>query len=381
MTESENFTPDLAALLLPISHDAPSGPSMRYSDIYAGIRHAREEEDASLPMGVWERPLKKAEWKEVERLCLELLTLHSKDLQVAAWLTEAWLHRYQLPGFNAGVALLLGLVERYWDSVHPQIEDADDDARAAPFIWINENVSRALLLKVQLLQVPECIPSVVTLAQWEQTLVQERQQSQESESAEQLGLKPLTRDRILSATQGPKLQALLQLHLCIQESETLWSGLTQALDAKMTVNPPSISRVGETIRRIERLANTLIDGRFPSASQPEAVPAEIKQPNELSSVIMEEGPEVQAADQKALLPPVLTTLPTPKASFSSREEAYRQLEVIAAFLQELEPHSPTPYLVRRAVKWGRMPLTELMQAILREEGDVARFFSLLGVED
>ena len=68
-------------------------------------------------------------------------------------------------------------------------------------------------------------------------------------------------------------------------------------------------------------------------------------------------------------------------SIRSREEAYRLLEAVAAYLQKTEPHSPTPYLVKRAVTWGRMSLSDLMQEIVREEGDIGRFFSLLGIKD
>jgi type VI secretion system protein ImpA len=64
----------------------------------------------------------------------------------------------------------------------------------------------------------------------------------------------------------------------------------------------------------------------------------------------------------------------------SRADAYRQLENIANYLQSIEPHSPTPYLVRRAVSWGRMPLPELMQEVLREEGDLNRLFTVLGLK-
>jgi type VI secretion system protein ImpA len=369
MNDPSTFVPNPDALLAPIAPDAPGGASMRYHALYAGIRQAREEEDASLPMGVWERTLKKADWHAVEAQCIDVLTHHSKDLQVAAWLLEAWLQLYQVRGFNAGIALLNGLVEHYWDCVHPLIEDGDDDARAAPFVWINDNLSRALLLKLQLLKVPDCTPSVVTLAQWEQTLGQERQQGMDS-SSEQLGEKPLTRERILAATQGQTLKGLLLIHAGLVQANAQWQALTSALDDRMTVNPPSISRVGEMLRRIERLAANLIDGRFPQPSQPDAP---------LPEADDRVGAPLQLLE--AAVPDTTQALAAMPQGFTSREDAYRLLDVIASYLQELEPHSPTPYLVRRAVKWGRMPLGELMQEILREEGDVGRFFSLLGVDE
>ena len=66
---------------------------------------------------------------------------------------------------------------------------------------------------------------------------------------------------------------------------------------------------------------------------------------------------------------------------NSREDAYRMLDAVAEYLQRTEPHSPTPYLVKRAVTWGRMSLADLMQEIVREEGDIARYFSLLGIKE
>ena len=38
---------------------------------------------------------------------------------------------------------------------------------------------------------------------------------------------------------------------------------------------------------------------------------------------------------------------------ASREEAYRQLLLIAEYLARTEPHSPVPYLIRRGVEWGK----------------------------
>ena len=72
-------------------------------------------------------------------------------------------------------------------------------------------------------------------------------------------------------------------------------------------------------------------------------------------------------------------MPCATRPIKSRQDAYRMLEAAAAYLQRTEPHSPTPYLVKRAVTWGQMSLADLMQEILREEGDLTRYFSLLGM--
>jgi type VI secretion system protein ImpA len=94
----------LLQLLQPLSEAEPCGPAMRHDAVFTEIRLAREEDDPSLPMGQWERPLKKADWQLIDRLCQETLSTRTKDLQLAAWLTEAWT---RLGGFG-GLAVHAG---------------------------------------------------------------------------------------------------------------------------------------------------------------------------------------------------------------------------------------------------------------------------------
>jgi type VI secretion system ImpA/VasJ family protein len=66
----------------------------------------------------------------------------------------------------------------------------------------------------------------------------------------------------------------------------------------------------------------------------------------------------------------------------SREDAYRQLSSIADYLEKIEPHSPTPYLVRRAVSWGEMSLAELLKELVGDNpANLKPVYSLLGIED
>src|SRR6185437_9090028 len=66
---------------------------------------------------------------------------------------------------------------------------------------------------------------------------------------------------------------------------------------------------------------------------------------------------------------------------ADRNHAYRLLDEIAQYLAKAEPHSPTPYLLRRAVAWGGMPLPELMREVVSQEGDLNRYFAMLGVHE
>jgi len=65
---------------------------------------------------------------------------------------------------------------------------------------------------------------------------------------------------------------------------------------------------------------------------------------------------------------------------SSRSDAYRLLEEIALYLQKTEPHSPTPYLIRRAIAWGEMRFDELLPELVRDQGELSEIMKLLRLD-
>jgi iron complex outermembrane receptor protein len=61
--------------------------------------------------------------------------------------------------------------------------------------------------------------------------------------------------------------------------------------------------------------------------------------------------------------------------------AYQRLQEAADYLLRTEPHSPTPYLVHRAVSWGHMTLVELLQELMSNEQDLRAIYTLLGMQE
>ncbi len=51
---------------------------------------------------------------------------------------------------------------------------------------------------------------------------------------------------------------------------------------------------------------------------------------------------------------------------ASRAQVYQQLAQAAAMLQQLEPHSPIPYLINRAVELGALSFPDLMRQLIRD---------------
>src|SRR5512140_1550949 len=111
-------------LLQPVPGPNPSGENLRYAPVYIKIKEARWEEDDA-PQGQWQHERKKADWVSVQKLATDALAGQSKDLQLAAWVTEALAHNEGFAGLREGLDLVRGLLVTFWDTLYPEVEEGD----------------------------------------------------------------------------------------------------------------------------------------------------------------------------------------------------------------------------------------------------------------
>ncbi|HET7930861.1 MAG TPA: type VI secretion system protein TssA [Rhodanobacteraceae bacterium] len=114
----------LDALLAPIDGDSPTGPDLEYDAEFMALERAAAAK-AEKVMGDEVKAAEEPDWSSVIDMSLALLR-RSKDLRVAVPLSVAWLRTRGMPGWCAGMGLIQGLLETYWDGVYPQL-DAEDD--------------------------------------------------------------------------------------------------------------------------------------------------------------------------------------------------------------------------------------------------------------
>ena len=132
-------------LLNPVPGDNPSGASLRYERIYDQIKEARTEDDESIPSGAWQRAgQERPTIQLVIKLAGEALATKSKDLQLAAWLTEAHVKREGIGLIQPCFKLMHDLQEQFWDTLYPEIEDGDAGMRAVPIEWAANRVAAIL---------------------------------------------------------------------------------------------------------------------------------------------------------------------------------------------------------------------------------------------
>lgn len=350
----------LPALFAAIAGDDPAGRSLQQDREFAALREARREDDTSLPMGIWQSDLKRCDWARVEELATDLLSHHSKDLMVAAWLGEAWLQRYRFNGLYAALELLSGLGERYGTALYPRPQDQDASWLAPPLAWVARQYSDIVHVRLPLLDVQVRDFEVPSHAQWLQTQRKAMNKGEDRRSlAEAVEGKATLRtwhDVVVNVPLSDIVQQLKVLQACTLKLEHL----SQWSDEHLLDEAPSFTALQHAIDQLIHTTQELI------AMHPEPIPM-------LQDVVTETLSAAEEAPAQAAKPAQVMGYP------DSRDAAYRQLQLISQYLASVEPHSPVPYLLDRAVEWGHMPLRDLLGELVNADVDTRRIWSVLGV--
>jgi type VI secretion system protein ImpA len=353
---------DWEKLLSPISSAEPAGEFLLHEGTYREIREARREDDPSLTQGIYKTDLKRADWKKVERICTETLAMRSKDTQIAAWLMEAWLKLHGFSGCRAGLQLLQELLENFWEHLHPKLNEGDPEDRVGTFVWINEKLS--VQLKLIDITAPHSTNDLLpySFADWESAcrFEESAERNPKALAAAESNSSQPTRARFHASAMFTPTPFFVELFEDLSASAEACQALDDLLEEKFGDQSPGLQRFKETLEPIQQLVADILQTRpdSPSLSAPEE---EAMPPMAAAAAA---SPDTSAE--------IWTTQP-----IRSRAEAYWRLTEAAEYLLRTEPHSPTPYLVKRAVEWGSMSLFEVFQQIIRNEGEMQEIDRLL----
>ena len=114
---------DLDALLAPVSDTAPSGADLEYDPAFLALEDAARGK-AEQQFGETVIPAEEPDWRAMNEQAMPLLE-RTRDLRVATHWLRASTRLRGFVGFADGIALVHGLLERQWDTVHPQLDAAD----------------------------------------------------------------------------------------------------------------------------------------------------------------------------------------------------------------------------------------------------------------
>jgi type VI secretion system protein ImpA len=355
-------------ILTPIPGDNPSGIDLRYDTkllIHDKIKEARRQED-DLAQGAWQSERKTANFPLVVKLAQDSIATVSKDLQLAAWLTEGLLQMEGFSGLRVGIGLCHSLLTQFWDTIYPVIEDGDRELRARPLTWLGSMMDLPL-------RSSSITAGGYSLIIYKESRVvgfedQVKTDKERAARAKQIAagkIAPEVFDK--SFTDTPKafyLQAEKDLDGSIEALDTL----EKYCDEQFQDDAPSFGKLRDGLKEVRQVVHSLLQKK----REKEPDPVEPEPVAEGAADGTQEGGEGGAVAAGGL------------AGYGSAEPADRRQAVAgiagaASFLRKKEPLSPAPYLLLRGLRWGELrtgsrlsdttlleaPPTELRQQIKR----------------
>jgi type VI secretion system protein ImpA len=347
--------PDIERLLEPIPGDNPAGIYLRYDPVYAKIEEARRKEDpaviAKMNLG---RDAKMADYKQVVQLAEDALLKRTKDIQIGAWLTEAWTWRERLPGTLSGFQLTRALLEKFWDNVYPQIDEGDLGDRRMPLDWLGSSGDFVSAVR--------SVPLTKNAKHSWYAYQDSRKMGYEKEVAGDKAKKALRDDALKQGKVPPEEfdDAVEQL------DKAFYKGLTQ-----------EVSQARQALTDLNDFCNERFAGDAPSFTVLERAFDEVanvvqilllkkleKDPDPVEVVeddTSQAGEGEETAEAASGLP--VSAGLGDQFDLSDlgeiKDPAHAALHVVAAarFLRQKSPGSPVSYLLLRALRWGEVRST------------------------
>ena len=355
-------------ILAPIAGENPSGIDLRYDTkllVYDKIKEARRKDD-DLAQGDWQTERKAANYPLVIKLAQDTLATVSKDLQLAAWLTEALLATEHYRGLCQGITLCHSLLTQFWDTVYPVIEDGDRELRAKPLSWIGS------MLDVPLRSVPLAhsgyswfVYKDSRVVGYEDQVKTDKERQTRSELIEAGKLPPEMFDKAFAET--PKA-FYLAAEKDLDASLLALESLETYCDERFEDDAPAFTKLKNGLKDVRQTVHTLLNRKREKEPDPvEVIPVAAAQKAKAG-----EEDNVSSASAGTLASLSL-------AEPADRRQAVAVIATAAAFLRKQEPLSPAPYLILRGLRWGELrtasrlgdstllegPPTELRQKVKR----------------
>ncbi len=360
-------------LLTPIPGDNPSGVYFRYDtefSLYDRIKEARRQDD-QLAQGDWQHARKVADYALAANLAQEALATKTKDLQLAVWVTEGLLQTDGFAGLSQGMGLCSGLIDNFWDTLYPPVEDGDLELRAGPLEFLGTQ------LEVPLKSRPLAKAGYdwfkyqeSRLVGYEDQIKSEKERKARNQKITDGKLAPEVFDSAFAET--PKAfyaRSEIDLDACLSTLKRL----DEACDQRFGSSGPSLGKLKTALGEVRHTVHALLEKKREAEPDPvQPVVGSVDAPAVAGAA--QPLPIMAPASSTGIALSVLTS-----SEPADRRDAIATLARVAALLRQQDPHSPAPYLMMRGLRWGELrgaqgiadprlleaPPTELRQHVKR----------------
>lgn len=332
----------------PIHEATPEGEYLRYDNVYDEIKLAMKEDDARLPQGVWETDIKKADWKKVKGLCEDILINKSKDFQIVIWWLESQLQINKWKGAAEGFDTLLQFSQKFWENAFPKLEDNDFDYRLSPFVYLcNKLPDELIFLPISNPQNSDSSEKDIA------DLIEAKNESSEQQQAK------LFSEIRKSQSSTPDMFFIENQHY-IEKALLSVKNLDKFLSDKTKNASPSFGRIIQILETVNTEIKNILSSKNVDLWAPDVENYEyIKKPD-----IPKEEPLINADS----IPQQEETNSENPLNDATLEQAYDALYQISIFLEEKQPQSIIPALLKVAIFLNSRTFSEIV-AIKTSDGE------------
>jgi type VI secretion system protein ImpA len=331
---------DLEPLLADISPDTPSGLDLEYDPDFSRMEKAAQG-TPDQEFGDTKIEGAPADWDEVRDAALSILQ-RSKDLRAATYLAEAELSRVGIVGFRDVLRIISTYVERYWETVYPQLDADDDDD---PTIRINALAGLCKMggLIRQLRVTPILKSRSVGRFSWTDCAMAKGEipipaGMESPPTQKQVDAAVMSADPIDFADTVQAVDDSLQFAVAIE------AGFSDRLGPAIGPNLEALRKELKAISRLQKawvLMRKEADGSDSSGGSEAASDSSVSGHSQAQSpgIPMAKGPFV----------------------ITRREDVIEGLDKIIKWLERNEPSSPLPMLLKRAKRLSTMSFLDILR--------------------
>jgi type VI secretion system protein ImpA len=364
--------PAVQALLEPIAGARPAGedpredyrvdaPFRRLKDLRSAARAAERAAE------VEDEPQAPAEhWPEIDRLAADLLRHKAKDLEVAGLLIEAEVRLNGFAGLAFGFDVATGLIRDFWDGLWPAPDEEGIASRVRPLMALNGESGDGVLVQA-IRKVPVLGPQGRGIALWQIDQAVELGRLEPDRREQRLAKGAASMAMIEAAGREMTSADIDHAQAGIAAARAALARLDAALDQAAGRDAPPLARIRQVLEAAGQGLRLGLGARAPKTPDPAA---EAVAPSA-------DGPAAAAPVSAAAVP---AGMALPVTAIATREDAFRVIEAVAGWFRTAEPHSPIAYTLDEAVRRGRLPLTDLITELIRDETARRDFLIAAGIK-
>jgi type VI secretion system protein ImpA len=331
---------DLEALIAPVSESAPAGGNLEYEPEFAALEEAalgkREQQIGNATI-----PGEPPNFSVLFARSIELLK-RSKDLRIAGHLTRAAIEKHSFAGLHQGLTLTRQLLQKYWATLHPQLDPDDGNDPTMRISALSALVSQDLLSSLR------AAPLVVSQVAGPISLRHFASASGEVPQAGDTGKVDMALlDAGFREVQLPVLQ---RLATTLESARSELKGVGEAFQAGAGNSGPDLS----ALDRVLYQAQSIVRPRLAARSAEDAAGQSAGGPGSANG---QPSPEPNGSGGAAPAP----VAAPPSGAIRNRDDVVMLLDKICGYYERHEPSSPLPLLLQRCRRLAALSFLDIVK--------------------